>query len=298
VQEEENLERHGIALLPYFDPRYPKLLLEIPQFPPLLYYKGRLHNDSLPLAVVGTRQMSSYGKHVTEALVNSLVARGVSIVSGLAYGVDATAHKAALDCKARTIAVLGCGLDEASLYPQAHLQLASEIVQNGGLLVSEYPPRTAAFKQHFVARNRIISGLSLGTLVVEAGESSGALITAHHALEQNRTVFAVPGPITSAESMGPNQLISQGAVVVRSAEDIFRDFNIPETVQEIATPEALSETEQKVLEALSKVPITTTELIKHLSWEPGMVGATLTFLEMKGVVKHLGNQQYIRTKKL
>ncbi|PIR71606.1 MAG: DNA-protecting protein DprA, partial [Candidatus Nealsonbacteria bacterium CG10_big_fil_rev_8_21_14_0_10_37_25] len=193
------------------DKNYPKLLKEIKDPPEILYVRGEILPDDSFFAVVGTRMASSYGKQVALEIAGDLAEAGLTIVSGMAPGIDTFCHQATLERKGRTIAVLGTGLDEKSIYPQSNLKLAEKILKTGGALISEYPPGTPGSKFTFPQRNRIISGLSLGVLVVEAKQKSGALITAHHAFSQNRKVFAVPGPIHSSNSKGPHYLIKKGA---------------------------------------------------------------------------------------
>lgn len=297
--EAANLKKSEINILTYLDGNYPKLLLEIPKFPPLLYFRGVMQNpEELSLAVVGTRKITAYGRSILPDLVGPLVDLGAVIVSGMAFGVDSEAHKQALLKRRRTIAVLGGGLDNASLYPKHHQLLAQEILDNGGALLSEYPPLTPNFKQHFVARNRIISGLSVGTLVIECDLESGSLITARHALEQNRQVYAVPGPIYSLESRGPNNLIKMGAKAVTEANDILEDLNLKNLSKEIVAQEILGDNpvETKLLAIISKEPIMVNELIKLSGLDAGEVTSSLTFLEMKGHIRNLGGQQYMRSR--
>lgn len=297
--ETEQLESEGINLISYHDKSYPKTLLETTRFPALLYVKGKMeNNDEACLAVVGTRKITTYGRSVTPTLVEPLCLAGMTIVSGLAYGIDALAHQTAVKFGRRTIAVLGGGLDEKSLYPQNHAALAAEILDAGGALLSEHPPLTPCLKHHFISRNRIISGLSLGTLVVECGLDSGSLITARHALEQNRTVYAVPGPIYAAESRGPNNLIKIGAKLVTEAQDILEDLNLPvlEISAENRTLLADSPAEAKLLSVIQHEPLTIDELIKLSGLPPAETNSTLTFLEMKGKIRNLGGQQYSLSK--
>jgi DNA processing protein len=228
-------------------------------------------------------------------ILNPIIACGAIIVSGMAFGVDSEAHKQSIKKGARTIAVLGGGLDDASLYPKNHQLLAQQILENGGALISEYPIGTPNFKQNFVARNRIISGLSIGTLVVECDLESGSLITAKHALEQNRQVYAVPGPIYAEMSKGPNNLIKMGAKLVTESTDILEDLNLstlPEQKQ-VQTTFGDSPAESTILNILSKEPMNINLIIKTSGLETGDATSALTFLEMKGKVRNLGGQQYI-----
>ncbi|MEK7511836.1 MAG: DNA-processing protein DprA, partial [Patescibacteria group bacterium] len=223
--EMEKLQKENVNVVALDDLRYPKLLKEIHLPPFILYYKGNLdYLHEQALAVVGTRKVSSYGKIITEQIVNDLVNQELIIVSGLAEGVDSIAHTTAVQNKKITVAVLGSGLARENIYPSFNRQLADQIIDNNGLIVSEFPLNMMPLRHNFPIRNRIISGLSLGTLVVEAGESSGALITAAFALEQNREVFAIPGSINSPMSIGTNNLIKRGAKLVQSAEDIFEEL--------------------------------------------------------------------------
>ena len=295
-EEEEKLNRENIKLLNFRDKHYPKLLLEIPKPPILLYYKGLMEMpDELCIAVVGTRMISNYGRMVTPQLVEPLVDCGCVIVSGMAFGVDSAAHNIAVKKNSRTIAVLGGGLDEASLYPKDHAYLAKQILDAGGALISEYPIGTPNFKQNFVARNRIISGLSIATLVIECDLKSGTLITAQHALDQNRQVYAVPGPIYSQQSLGPNNLIKMGAKLVTEANDILSDLNLKTLPQEKTAQTIFGETKEEtaLLKLLGHEPVIINELIKQSGLSASAVGSTLTFLEMKGKVKNLGGQQYV-----
>lgn len=224
--EMEKLIKEKVDLITIKDKNYPKLLKEIYAPPALVYVRGNLEsNDQFSLGIVGTRKLSPYGCQITPLITADLVRAGLTIVSGLAKGIDTLAHQATIKAKGRTIAVLGAGVDKKSIYPAINKQLAEEIVQNGAL-ISEFPINTQPAVQNFPQRNRIISGLSLGTLVIEAPERSGALITARDALEQNRDVFAIPGHALSPNSLGTNQLIKMGAKLVTQASDILEELNI------------------------------------------------------------------------
>lgn len=224
------LEREKIAFVTWQEENYPRLLRELYDPPPILYYKGNwslaIRRAGCYLAVVGSREHSPYAVRVVETLLPPISRAGIAIVSGLAHGVDALAHQKALNNQGQTIAVLGSGLSQDRLYPSANRGLAERIISNRGLLLSEFPPQTAPLKQNFPQRNRIISGLAQATLVIESRERSGSLITAACALEQNREVLAVPGEISSEFSLGPNNLIKQGAKVITRAEDILEIFQI------------------------------------------------------------------------
>jgi DNA processing protein len=294
--EAEKLVKEQIGILSFRDDNYPKLLLEIPKLPPILYYKGTiLTADELCIAVVGTRMISNYGRTIIPGLVEPLVDAGIVIVSGMAFGVDSAAHEIAVKKNRRTIAVLGGGLDEKSLYPRNHVLLAQQIIDAGGTLISEYPIGTPNFKQNFVARNRIISGISIATVVVECDLQSGTLITAKHALDQNRTVYAVPGPIYSPTSEGPNNLLKMGAKPITSSNDIFEDLNLKNLPQEQTSRQIFGDSKEEsvLLKLLNHEPIIINELIKQSGLNAAAVGSALTFLEMKGKVRNLGGQQYI-----
>ena len=209
------------------DSNYPELLKKIKGAPEVLYYRGCLPQaESRGFAVVGARLCSPYGKQVALEIAGDLAESGLTIVSGLAPGIDTASHWAAVERKKRTIAVLGTGVDEKSIYPKENIKLAQKIIETGGCLISEYLPGTPGSKITFPQRNRIISGLSLGVLVVEAKERSGALITAEWARKQGRKVFAVPGPIHSLNSKGPHYLIKNGAKLVETSEDILQELNL------------------------------------------------------------------------
>jgi len=224
--EMERLINHKVKITTLQDKDYPKLLKEIYAPPALLYFRGNLEpNDRLSIGLVGTRQLSPYGRQITPLITASLVRAGLTIVSGLAKGIDTLAHQAALQNKGRTLAVLGTGVDKKSIYPAINKYLAEKITEQGAL-VSEFPIETQPSVQNFPQRNRLISGLSLGILVIEAPERSGALITARNALEQNREVFAIPGQILSNNSLGTNNLIKMGAKLVSQADDILEELNM------------------------------------------------------------------------
>lgn len=209
------------------DKIYPKILKAIPTAPKVLFYKGEIKPDEICLAIVGSRSATPYGKRIALEMSASLAEAGLTIVSGLAQGIDTCAHSAAVRNNKRTIAVLGTGLDEKSIYPKENIQLARRIIENGGCLISEYPTGTKAAQFTFPQRNRIISGLSVGILVVEAKERSGSLIAANYAFLQKRKIFAIPGPVYSPLSKGTNKLIKQGAKLVSEADDILKELNFP-----------------------------------------------------------------------
>ncbi len=289
-----DVDRLGASVLTLEDPDYPALLAELPEAPPVLYVKGTLlDQDRWAVAFVGTRRASVYGRDVTYALVTPLVNAGITIVSGLALGIDAVAHRAALEAGGRTIAVLGSGIDV--IYPPEHRQLAAEIARHGAV-VSIFPPGTRPEGHNFPLRNRVISGLSLGVVVVEAPASSGALLTADAAAEQGRDVFAVPGNINARTSAGTNALIQAGAKLVACAEDIFDELNL--TRDAIATRAQIVEivpdnpTEAALLEALSDAPLHIDELCQRSGLAITEVSSALSLMELKGMVRRLEGMHY------
>ena len=295
--ELEKVEKLKINLLTILDDNYPKLLKEIYAPPPLLYYFGNLDlNNDFPLAVVGSRKISSYGKQVTQQLVNGLTTSGLTIISGLALGVDACAHQAAIESSGKTIAVLGSGLNQ--IYPASNHQIAQKITNLGGAIISEFPLGMPPLKYNFPQRNRIISGLSLGTLVIEAGEKSGALITARYALEQNREVFAVPGNIYNQGSFGTNKLIKMGAKLVTEVGDILETLNLEQAQNFKAAKKVMpdNETEKILLKLLNDQPIHVDKLSQCARLDISIINSTLSIMEMKGMVKNLGNQVYAKTR--
>lgn len=296
--EMEKLQREGIKLLWAKDANYPRLLLQIPDYPQLLYYKGRMDiPDELCMAVVGTRKITNYGRTVGPLLIQPLIEAGITVVSGLAYGVDSQMQQLAVKSRRRTIAVLGGGLDDKSFYPKEHLFLAQEIINNQGAIISEHPIGTPPLKFNFVARNRIIAGLCVGTVIIECNLKSGSLITANFANEQGRNIYAVPGPIYEDTSKGPNNLIKLGAKLVTEPMDILEDLNLnlkmPAGQKALSPVKGDNAVETKILQQLSLQPIAINDIIKQTGLCPGDVTAALTFLEIKGRVKNLGAQQYI-----
>ncbi len=291
--EMERLRQYKAKVLTYNSPSYPQRLKEIYDYPPMLYIRGNfLPQDDCCLAVVGTRRATVYGRQVTEEIVTDLARNKITIVSGLARGIDCVAHRAALEAQGRTIAVFACGLD--IVYPAENAKLAREIMDHGAL-ISEYPLGTRPKADNFPRRNRIMSGLSLGVLVVEAGESSGALITANHALEQNREVFAVPGSILSPASRGTNQLIQEGAKLVRSYLDILEELNLAMVTQQLEMKEFLpvDETESSLLRHVSREPTHIDQICRNSGLTVSVVSSTLAVMELKGMVRHVGGMNYI-----
>lgn len=274
---------------------YPKLLNEIHNPPEVLYVKGELEHGSPRLAVVGSRKPTRYGIDMTEELVRGLAAESnVVIVSGLASGIDTAAHKAALKYGSRTIGVLGSGMDEKSFFPQENIHLAEKIIEAGGAVASEYADGTPAMPHHFPERNRIIAGMSLGVIVVEAQERSGALITARIAVEENREVFAVPGPIHSLYSAGPNLLIQRGAKLITSAEDALAELNLLEPKNNQAPRLTLNDPiEQKIMEQLDRER-SVDDLCKKTNLSATDVMTCLSMLELKKLVKKTGADAWAR----
>ncbi|MCL5410350.1 MAG: DNA-processing protein DprA [Patescibacteria group bacterium] len=292
-EEIEKLQKFNIGYITMYDKSYPKLLAEAPDGPAILYIKGNLSALKKPsIGVVGSRKFSHYGQKIAYQLSKSCSEAGLGIVSGLALGIDAVAHKAALDVGGITIGVLGCGLDR--IYPASNLALGREIIEKNGAVISEFPPGTPPMKYNFPARNRIIAGLTLGTLVVEAAEQSGALITAYQALEYNREVFAVPGNIDSETSKGTNLLIQKGAKLVTKPEDILEEFNIEAKNIEQKNREFLPENENEkiILNILSSEERLVDDIIAESKLNIITVNTVLTLMEMKGIVDNIGGGRY------
>ena len=271
-------------------PEFPEVLLQIPDFPKQLFLLG----DNLAglmekprVAIVGSRRVSPYGKAVTAKLAGELARQGVVIVSGLALGVDAVAHSAALEAEGKTIAVMACGLDR--IYPATNRNLAKRILEQGGALVSEYPEATEARRENFIARNRIVSGLCDGVLITEAAEKSGTLHTANFALEQGREVMAVPGNITSSLSAGTNNLIKAGATPVTEAKDVLRAINIESTEPAQQELIAANEEEHIILSLLKEGVLEGDLLLLQSKMDPALFSQTLTMLEISGKIKPIGN---------
>lgn len=292
----ERLEKTGVRALTWEMPEYPRNLLNIDAPPPVLFVKGELKpEDDWAVAMVGTRQATPYGREAARELAAGLAANGVTVVSGLARGIDAVAHRAALEAGGRTIAVLGCGVD--TIYPPEHHELA-QAIQQAGALVSDYALGTPPEAANFPPRNRIISGLAKGVVVVEAGEESGALITTEFALEQSREVFAVPGNITQRASRGPNKLIQNGAKLVQNVNDILEELNLTFVAerQEARTVLPVDATEQKVLTQLAAGQTHIDELCVQLRLPMAQLSGTLAMMELKGLVRQVGGMNYIVAK--
>jgi len=306
-------EKLQVNIITYQDAAYPKNLLNIFDFPVLLYVRGALGKDDVNIAVVGSRLASTYGKFSTERFCRELALNGITIVSGLARGIDSAAHKGAIAGKGQTIAVLGCGID--IVYPRENENLYMKIIETGAV-VSELPFGTRPNAQNFPARNRIISGMSLGVLVVEAGEKSGSLITARMALEQGREVFAVPGNIDSAGSRGTHYLIKQGAKLIENVDDILDEI-LPQLDRDITkhvkkekinpeksdsrkkdeysvNPKALSDAEQVVLNTISSKKMDVDSIITATGFKANDVLKILLNLELREMITQLPGKLYIK----
>lgn len=289
----ERLELAGVEAHTLADKGYPARLADIYDAPPVLYARGELLlQDEWAVAVVGTRDVSPYGREVTHRLVTDLVRHNVR-TSERTRGVDGLAHRAALEAGGRTLAVFACGVDV--IYPHAHRALAAEIAGNGALL-SEYPVGSAPESGNFPARNRLISGLSLGTVVIEAGEKSGALITARRALEQNREVFAVPGSIFARGSIGANRLIrDSGAKLITSAEDVLTELQLQMVPQQLEMRQLLpaNSTEGRLMALLGPEPQHIDALTRASALPVAEVSSALSMIELKGLARQVGGMQYV-----
>ncbi len=311
-KEVEKIEKDGVVLLTLNHPEYPALLAHIYDPPPILYRKGRgstdgviTHFDAYPVAMVGTRNMTAYGKSVAHKIASEFAKVGITVVSGFARGIDATAHSAAIGAGGRTFAVLGSGIDV--IYPKEHRKLYNEIIENG-FIFSEFPMGAHPEPRYFPQRNRIISGLALGCVIVEAALKSGSLITARFALEHGREVFAVPGPIFSETSKGVHYLIQSGAKLVADVQDVLKELlpQLKTKLSETAMMPAPIMKEKRVLplfigdedklyQILSLEPKQINTIIEASGLAPSVVSYCLLGLELKGVVRQLGGQFFVRT---
>jgi DNA processing protein len=288
----QSITESDVTVLTLLDQAYPVLLREIDQAPPVIYIKGVLTQaDDFAVAMVGTRRVTAYGQQVARDTSTYLAGHGLTIVSGMARGVDALAHQHALQAGGRTIAVLGCGVDV--VYPPEHRKLAEAIAENGAI-ISDYPMGTQPEGINFPPRNRIISGLSLATIVVEAGERSGALITADFAVEQGRDVFAVPGNVFSPASRGTNRLIQKGAYAMVSPQDVLDVLDLAQVEDYKDARKALpaDTTEAKILQVMDYEPIHVDEICHEVNLPVEKVSAALTMMELKGMVQHVGGMRY------
>lgn len=287
------LEQQSIKVITWDDKDYPRRLREIDQPPPVLYVRGELLlEDEWAVAVVGTRRVTSYGRQVAEQVATALAQSGVTVVSGLAHGVDAIAHQAALNAGGRSMAVLGCGVD--FIYPPDHRRLAEKMMTHGALL-SDYAPGTPPEGVNFPPRNRIISGLSMAVVVIEAGDRSGALITAKFAADQGREVFAVPGNINAPQSIGANRLIQQGAHPLLDIRDLLESLDLDLVTEQQTARKALpaDKVEAKLLALLSQQPMHVDEIQNQADMPIEKISAALTLMELKGLVRQVGGMQYI-----
>jgi len=287
----------GAEIVTFWDEKYPRNLKNMYDPPVLLFVKGSLKkHDKNAISVVGTRIPSHYGKVITEKIANEIAHKGLTVVSGLARGVDTIAHLATLKASGRTLAVIGTGID--IIYPSENKRLVEQIIESGAIL-SEFPMGTPPDAINFPRRNRIIAGLSFGTVVIEAGKKSGALITANLALEYNREVFAVPGNITSSKSLGTNQLIKEGAKLINSVDDILEElkphigqlFSQPKSIETIKN---ISQQEKEILKNLSDVPIHIDELARKMNQPTNIVLSDLLSLEFGDFIKQLPGKLFVR----
>ncbi|MBZ4645043.1 MAG: processing protein [Petroclostridium sp.] len=299
----KDISRLRIDVITIRDERYPERLRNIYDPPGILYVKGELPSCNIAtVAVIGSRKASPYGINIAEKLSYQLAQRDIIIVSGAARGIDTSAHRGALKAGKKTVAVLGCGVD--IVYPRENAELM-RYIEKSGAIISEYPPGTHPSPANFPARNRIISGLSCGVIVVEAGEKSGSLITVDFALEQGRDVFAVPGNIDSLYSKGSNNLIKQGAKIVTCIEDILEELPINNmelcnTNNSLKSKEYsmygnLSDEEKVVISHLSTTPVHIDELCRNLEYSVQKINAILTLLEMKGLISQIPGKYFVTT---
>lgn len=295
--ELEKLDRAGVRALTWHDDAYPSRLKEIFDRPPVLYVRGQLTpGDDWAVAVVGTRRASVYGRQAAEEFSRQLAANGITVVSGLARGIDSIAHKGALQVGGRSIAVLACGLD--LVYPPENLRLSQEVAEQGAL-ISDYPLGTQPRSEFFPRRNRIMVGVSLGVLVIEGDLKSGALITARQANDENREVFAVPGSIYAPTYRGPNYLIQQGqAKLVTKVEDILEELNLTMAAQQVEAKELIpaDETEALLLRHLSSEPIHIDEVRRECGLPIDTVSSALALLELKGIVRQVGRMNFVKAR--
>ncbi len=294
----EQMAKYHVQVITSLDPAYPELLKGIYDAPPLLFTRGGITvQDKNSIAIVGCRAPSDYGKLMAGKLSTELTRKGITIVSGMARGIDTVGHRSCLAAGGRTLAVIGCGVDV--VYPPENKRLMEEIVERGAV-ISEFPMGTPPEAPHFPRRNRIISGLSLGSVIVEAGEKSGALLTAEFALNQNRGVFAVPGQVTSLRSKGTNTLIQQGAKLVMNAEDIWEELapslDTPSACGPSILPEIrLSSEEQLLYDVLSATPISIDAIVNQTQLPPPRALVLLLSMELNGLVRQLAGKMFVRT---
>lgn len=293
---EQTLASSHIQVLFQEDAVFPQLLKEIIDPPDLFFYRGTMASpQEKALAIIGSRRETRYGREQARGIARDLAGQGVTIVSGLAYGIDHAAHQGALDAGGRTIAVLGSGL--YNLYPRDHGPLAEQIVQSGGAVISELPPHSQPLAYHFPFRNRIVSGLSQGVLLIEAREKSGTLITVGHALAQGREVFALPGPVDSPGSMVPHRFLREGARLATCAQDILEDMGWDQREEQLALPLELSlpdltNIQQRIYDALCGEPQSFDSLLSHTGLSASELNTQMVILEMQGITDTLPGRQY------
>ncbi len=294
AEEWQRVLAAGVTVLTWDDAEYPANLRTIDASPPVIYVRGQIAPpDEWAVALVGTRRASTYGREVAQVLASELARHGVTIVSGLALGVDTVAHRAALEAGGRTLAVLGSGVDQ--IYPPQNRGLAAAIAEQGAV-ISDYALGTRPEANNFPPRNRIISGLSRGVVIVEAGERSGALITARFAADQGREVFAVPGSILHPSSAGCNALIQQGATPVLSVDNVLEQLNLQHLQERIQARAAVpaDPQEEQLLALLSAEPVHIDEIVRGAKLPPAVVGGLLTVMELKGLVRQAAAMMYVR----
>jgi len=292
---EFELNKRGLSLINLEDASYPTLLKQVPDHPTFLYYRGDLDVLNQPcIALVGTREISPYGKRATEEFVPSIVRSGVVTVSGLAQGIDTAVAKETLTAGGKTVAVLGHGL--ARVFPKSNEKLADQIIDEGGLIISEYPLDVPPDKHTFPARNRIIAGLSIGIVVLEAGESSGALITADLALDYGREVFAVPGQVFDKNYVGCHHIISRGhAKLVSTPEEILSEIGISASEsQETSSYNPQNEQEDQVFKVLTSMPQSVDEITDKSEMKAAEILSTLTMMEIAGATRNVGEGKWVR----
>lgn len=292
------IDSQGIQILTWEDEAYPQRLKEIDQPPPVLYIRGQyLPDDLFAVGIVGTRRVTPYGRQITEELSSFLAANGITVISGLARGVDAIAHQTTLKAGGRTIGVLGSGVDR--IYPPEHRALAEKMMEHGAI-ISDYAPGTPPDAANFPPRNRIISGLSLAVVVIEAGETSGALITAEFAAEQGREVFAVPGSILAPQSKGTNKLIQRGALPLLSVDDLMQALDLTRMGEHKAARKIIpaDETEARLMSVLSDQPLHVDEIRNQAELPIEKVSATLALMELKGMVRQVGGMNYVAVREV
>lgn len=294
----EKIQNQGITILTWQDESYPQRLKEIDQPPPVLYIRGEyLPDDLFAVAIVGTRRVTPYGRQITEELSAFLAANGITVISGLARGVDAIAHQSTLKAGGRSIGVLGSGVDK--IYPPEHRGLAEQMIKHGAI-ISDYAPGTPPDASNFPPRNRIISGLSLAVVVIEAGETSGALITAEFAAEQGREIFAVPGSILAPQSKGTNKLIQNGALPLLSVNDLMQALDLTRVGEHKAARKIIpaDETEARLMNVLGSEPLHVDEIRNQSELPIEKVSAALALMELKGMVRQVGGMNYVAVREV